>query len=238
MLKRYLAVIFVVVFAISFIGCGAKQVIGTKPVPTLSGYSNVLIAPFDIKKPSGQYGDLPTMLSYGAGTKVSIKFPDKKFTFDQSKEVKVVTDKMKELNLTPKTLYTDPQSALKLAKEMGADLVIVGLLTEPRYDIERSGKIEYEMAEQSATGAARYYAVYQSALLRVNLKIIDVNTGNMLWNDDILGYRKYKTRYRTGESEKVQRDDTMYADIRKDFIDNFAVKLYPEAFASTTTKLK
>jgi len=236
MLKRYLAMALIVAFAISLAGCGVKQLVGTKSVPPLGEYSNVAIAPFDIKKPSGNYNDLPTMLAYGAGTKLSIKFSDKTWIYNQSGEVKAVSDKMQELKLTPEQLYENIESAVKLGKALGSDLIIVGLLTEPKYDIQRSGKVEYEMSEQSATGAARYYAVHQSALLRVKLKIIEVGSGKILWNEDVLGYRKYKTRYRTGESEKMQRDETMYADIRRDFVENFLSKLYPEAFSPPKNK--
>jgi len=236
MLKRYLAVVFIIAFAISLAGCGAKQLIGTKSVPPLGEYSNVTIAPFDIKKPSGNYDELPTMLAYGAGTKLSIKFSDKTWNYNQSGEVKPVSDKMQELGLTPEQLYENVESAVKLGKALGSDLIIAGLLTEPRYDIQRSGKVEYDMSEQSATGAARYYAVHQNALFRVKLKIIEVKSGKILWNEDVLGYRKYKTRYRTGGSEKVQREETMYADIRRDFVNNFLVKLYPESFSLPKNK--
>jgi len=227
MTKRYLVLVLMIAFAVSIAGCGAKNLV-SKPVPPLDGYSSVLIAPYDIKKPTGKYNELPTMLAYGAGTKLSIRLKDKTWKYDQSREIKPVTDKMKELGLSQNEIYMKPESAVKLAKAFDANLIVVGQLKEPSYTIERSGKIEYEMAESTPSGAARYYAVYQSATLRINIKIIDVNSGDVIWNNDILGFKKYKTRYRTGENEKSMREDTMYADIRKDFIESFVNKLYPE----------
>jgi hypothetical protein len=231
MLKRYLAVIFVVAFAISFIGCGVKNFIGTKPVPTLDGYSKVLIAPFDIKKPTGKFEDLPTMLSYGAGTRLGIKLPDKTWNYDQSREVKPVANKVKELGLTSKKLYEEPESAVTLAKAFDSDLIVVGSFKEPNYTIERSGKVDYDMSKTSVLGAARYYTVRQTAKLRVNVKIIEVSSGKMLWQGDILGYKNYATKYKTQESEKIVREETMYADIRKVFVDIFIAKLYPSTVA-------
>jgi len=227
MLKRCLVLIFVTVLAVSFMGCGFKEAFGGKPVPPLDGYSKVVIAPFDIRKPTGKYEDLPTMLSYGAGTKLGIKVKDKTYFYDQSKDVKPVTDKAKELNIPLKDLYQNVESAVKLGKAFDADLVIVGQLTEPRYNIERSGKITEDKSKVSATGALRYYTVAQTALIRTYLKIVDVKSSKVIWAGNILGYKSYQTKYLTGESEKIQRDETMYADIRKDWVDNFDSKLYP-----------
>jgi hypothetical protein len=231
MLKRYLAVIFVVAFAISFIGCGVKNFISTKPVPTLDGYSKVLIAPFDIKKPTGKYDDLPTMLSYGAGTRLGIKIPNKTWIYDQSRDANPVATKINELGLAPKKLYENPESAVTLAKAFDSDLIVVGSFKEPSFTIERSGKVDYDMSDTSVLGAARYYTVHQTAKLRVNVKIIEVSSGKMLWQGDILGYKNYATKYKTQESEKIVRDETMYADIRKEFVENFIVKLYPSTVA-------
>jgi len=105
MLKRCLVLIFVAILAVSFIGCGFKNAFGGKPVPPLEGYSKIVIAPFEIKKPTGKFEDLPTMLTYGAGTKIGIKFKDKSLLFDQSKDMKPATSKMKELGIAEKGIY-------------------------------------------------------------------------------------------------------------------------------------
>ncbi len=228
MLKKILAMIFIFTFTISIIGCGVKNVIGTKPVPPLEGYSKVVIAPIDIKKPTGKYEELPTMISYGAGNKLSIKFKDKTWYYDQSRDIKPVTAKMNELGLNRKELFTKPETAIKLAKAFDADLIIVVVIEEPAFTLERSGKIEYDMKESGPTGAARYYNIYQTAILRSKLKVIEVESGKTLWEGDLKSFRRYTTRYRTGEAEKMQREETMLADIRKDYADIFVAKLYPE----------
>jgi len=228
MLKKLLAMLFAFAFVISIIGCGAKNVIGSKPVPPLEGYSKIVIAPIDVKKPSGKYEELPTMISYGAGNKLSIKFKEKTWYYDQSRDVKPVTNKMNELGLNKKELFTKPETAIKLAKAFDADLIIVGVIEEPSFTIERSGKVEYDMKDSGPTGAARYYNVGQTVILRSKLKIIDVNSGNVIWQGDLKAFKRYNTRYRTDQAEKLVREDTMVADIRKEYADNFVAKLYPE----------
>ena len=228
MLKKVLVVVFVAALAVLIIGCGVKNVVGGKPVPPLEGYSKIVIAPIDIKKPSGKYDDLPTMISYGAGNKLSIKFKDKNWYYDQSRDVKPVTDKVNELGLNKKDLFIKPEMAIKLAKAFDAHLVVVGNISEPSFTTERSGKIEYDMQDSGPTGAARYYNVNQTAIIRSKLKVIEVNSGKIIWAGDLKSFRQYKTRYRTNETEKSQREETMVADIRKGYADNFVVKLYPE----------
>lgn len=228
MLKKN--VILVLILAIITLS-GCVGLFTSKPVPPLEGYSKIVIAPFDIKKPTGKYEDLPTMVSYGMGTKIGIRFKDKELFYDQSREVTPVSDKMKELKISKTAIFQNDNDAIKLAKTFGADLIITGQMKEPSYTIERSGKMEYDMKDISAIGAARYYNVGQTATLRAKVKIIDVNSGKVIWNGNILGFKRYKTRYRTGESEKTVREETMFADVRKDFVDNSVAKFYPERVA-------
>ena len=227
MCRKHLALIFAVLLMIPLIGCGIKNILPSKEVPPLEGYSTVVLVPFDVKSPSRQYEKLPTMMSYSIGTKLSVRYQDIKWFFDQSQEVTPVSDKMKELNIMPADVYQDPQAAAKLAEALQADLVIIGQMEEPKFTREASGKIEYEMSEATRTGAARYYAVYQTAILKTYTKIIDAKAGQMIWDGIIIGYKKYKTRYRTGNPELSQSEETMLADVRKDFVDKFAEKLYP-----------
>jgi hypothetical protein len=228
MLKKALVVVFVAALAVLIIGCGIENVGGGKSVPPLEGYSKVVIAPIELKKPSGKYDDLPTMISYGAGNKLSIKFKDKNWHYDQSKDIKPVTDKMNELGINKKDLFAKPDEAIKLAKAFDADLIVVGTISEPSFTIERSGKVEYDMKNSSGAGSARYYNVLQTAIIRSKLEVIEVSSGKIIWDGELKSSKKYKTRYRTSESEKLQREETMVADIRKEYADSFVAKFYPE----------
>lgn len=222
--KNTIIALILTVFAIS----GCAGLFTSKPVPPLEGYSKIVIAPFDIRKPTGKYADLPTMISYGMGTKLDIRFRDKEIFYDQSNEVTPVSNKMNEIKVSKTSIFQDDDNAVKLGKAFGADLIITGQMKEPSYTIERSGKIEYDMKDVSGLGAARYYNVGQTATLRAKIKVIDVNSEKVIWSGDILGFKRYKTRYRTGQSEKTVREEIMFADVRKDFVDNSIAKLFPE----------
>ena len=77
-------------------GCGIKNVFFSKGVPPLEGYSTVVLVPFDFEKPSEEYEKLPTMVSYGIGTKLSVRYQEKNWSYDQSQEMTPVSDKLKE----------------------------------------------------------------------------------------------------------------------------------------------
>ncbi len=110
------------------------------------------------------------MISYGMGTKLGLRFKDKELFYDQSNEVTPVSDKMKDLKISKTSIFQNDNDAIKLGKAFGADLVITGQMKEPNYTIERSGKIEYDMKDVSGLGAARYYNVGQTAILRTKSK--------------------------------------------------------------------
>jgi hypothetical protein len=226
MCRKYVILILAILPMIVLAGCGFKNVLPSKEVPPLEGYSTIVLVPFDIKNPSEQYAKLPALLSYGIGTKLSVRYQDRNWVYDQSQEIAPVSNKLKELNLSPADIYLDPQAAAKLAESLQADLVIAGLMEEPKFTKEESGKMEYEMSEMTPTGTARYYAIFQTAILKADLKLV-TKAPEGIWDGRIIGYKKYKTRYRTGAPQKSQREETMLSDVRKDFVEKFVEKLYP-----------
>lgn len=227
MSRKYLALILVILLMIPLLGCGIKNAFFKQKVPPLEDYSTVIFAPFDFAKPSVQYSDLPTMIAYGIGTRLGVRYQDKTWICDQSEEITPVSDRLKELNLSARDTYMDPQAAIKLGEAFQADLIVVGEMEKPKFTKEESGKIEEDKSQVSSTGAARYYAIYQTALLPVNAKIIDVKAGKMIWEGRIVAFKKYKTRYRTGNPPNFQREETMLADVRRELVAQVADRLYP-----------
>lgn len=228
MCRKHLILIFSILVMIPMVGCGLKNILPSKEVPSLENYSTVVVAPFYVKKPTRQYEGLPIMLAYSIGTKLSVRYQDKNWLFDQSSEITPVSSKMKELNISPGAIYQDPQAAAKLAESFQADLVITGQVEEPRFTKEESGKIYEDKSEATPLrSGSRYYTIYQTATLRADVKLVDAKAAQAIWDGRVYGYKKYETRYRTGNPPKIQRDETMESDVRKDFVDKFADTLYP-----------
>lgn len=207
-------------------GCGIKNAMSAKDVPSLKGYSRIAIIFFN-EKNTNKYDDLPMLFSYTTGTKISIKCQDKDWIFDQSENNCPIGERFKNLGIDPREVCQNYEFAKILSQALEVDLIIAGCLGEPSFTEERSGKIEYDMSKVDVTGAARYYAVYQAALLKADFKIIDPMIGQPIWDGRITGYKKYKTLYRTGNPPEFVREVTMLNDIRMDLIQNFINLLYP-----------
>jgi hypothetical protein len=227
MFRKDLSIFFaILVFLMSVSGCGIRNLFPSKEVPSLEDYSKIVVVFFN-EEPSETYEDLPTLISYTVGTRMSIKCEDKEWCFDQTHDNCPVSKKLDDLGIKPCDICQNHNLATKLADATGADLVIVGRLNKPRYTEDRSGKVEYDMSKVSVTGADRYYAIYQTAMLKANFDIIDPKTGQSVWCDKIIGYKKYKTRYKTGNPPVWQPEKTMFADVRMDLVQKVIDKLYP-----------
>ena len=231
MYRRLLILIFTALLVVALIGCGVKQLLPGKEVPPLEGYSTVVILPFDFKKvpDKAEYVNLPTLISYAAGTKLKARYENVNWIYDQSQAMKPVSKKLEELNLSGKGIFEDPLTAIKLAEAFQADLVIAGRLDEPRFTKEESGKIiEVKSEASTSKGGSRYYAIHQTSILSSKVKVIELKSDTVIWDSKIVGYVKYETRYRTGSPQKSQRDETMLADVRRDLVEKFVNTLYPK----------
>lgn len=228
MCRKHLILVFTAFLIIALAGCGIRQILPSKKVPPLDSYSTVVLLPFDFKKPSAEHAKMPTLISYAVGTKLKLRQTEKSWVYDQSQEIKPVSKKLAELNASAKDIYEAPLTAIKVAEAFQADLIIIGQLEKPKLTREDSGKITYDMKDTSQLGAARYYTVHQTATLPVKVKIVDVKRNEVIWDGSVIGFKRYATRYRTGEAAKFQRDERMLADIRKDLVEKLVEKFYPK----------
>jgi hypothetical protein len=226
MCRKTLTLLSVFILIFSVFGCGIKNVLPEKEIPPLESYHKVALVLFGGDS-SGEYGKLPTLLSYSIGTKLSIRYKDRVFLFDQSQTVHPISDKLSELSIRPGDIYEDPHLAIELAEALEADLVIVGHIYKPKFTEERSGKMEYDMTKHDRSGTVRFYSIYQTALLRSDFEIIDPTSGEAIWDGMVIGYKKYKTRYHTGNPPLRQSEESMLAEVRRDLAQQVVDKLYP-----------
>ena len=229
MYRRSLILVFTALLVVALFGCGVRQLMPSKKTPPLEGYSTIVLLPFDFDKTpeKAEYVNLPTLVSYAAGTKMKVRHEDKVWLYDQSQEVRPVSKKLEELGVSAGDIFEDPLTAVDTAKAFGADLIIIGRLDEPRFTKEESGKIHEDKSETTPTGAARYYMIYQTATLAANLRVVDVKQNLKIWDGLIIGYKKYETLYRTGSPPKSEREESMLADVRRDLVQKIVDKLYP-----------
>ena len=231
MYRRLLILIFTALLVVALIGCGVKQLLPGKEVPPLEGYSTVVILPFDFKKvpDKAEYVNLPTLISYAAGTKLKARYENVNWIYDQSQAMKPVSKKLEELNISGRDIFEDPLTVTKLAEAFQADLVIAGRLDEPRFTKEESGKIYKVKSEVSQSkGGSRYYAIHQTSMLPANVRVIEPKSNVVIWDGKIIGYKKYETKYRTGSPKKFEREESILADVRRDLVEKFVNKLYPK----------
>jgi hypothetical protein len=229
MCRKHFTLVLAVVLVIAFAGCGLKQLMPSQKVPPLDDYANVLLLPFELDNPPEEYKILATQISYAIGTKMKVRREDKNLIHDQSQEINPVTTKLTEIGISAKDVYADPLASTdKVAEAFGADLIIAGKMDNPKFTREDSGKVTYDMKKTSGRGAARYYTIYQTAMLPADIKIVDVKNKAVIWEGQIIGYKKYATQYDTGSPKKFQRDEIMMADIRRELVQQLVDKLYPQ----------
>ena len=135
-MKNFLVSSFLIMLsAIVLFGC-----LGGSSIPplTLSGYTRIAIAPFSTEKESAPMSD---MLPYDIGIQLDLKFKKEgkiEWIYYQSEALQPVRDKLTELQLSPEEIYRDPARAAKVGEALGADLILVGYVSNPR--IEKNEK--------------------------------------------------------------------------------------------------
>ena len=237
MFRKALALFSVFVLIFSIFGCGIKNVIPDKEIPSLESYQKVALVFFSGDN-LGEYEELPTLLSYGIGTRLCVCHEDKVFLFDQSQTVRPVSDKLHELDIWSGDIYEDPNLSTELAKALEADLIVVGHVYKPKFTKEESGKIEYDMTRHNRAGTMRYYSIHQTALLRMDIEVIDPASGETIWDGRAIGFKRYKTRYQTGNPPLRQSEKLMLAEVRRELVQQVVEKLYPPVSVSRTCKAR
>ena len=229
MRKKLLILALAVILTAALVGCGVRQFLPGKKMPSLDSYATVVLLPFEFEKPSKDYADMPIRISYAMGTKLKVRVADKTWLYDQSQEVQPISKKLAEIGVSARDVFADPMAAVKMAEAFGADLVIAGqILEKPRFTKKESGKVWVDKSEATQSrGGSRYYVILQKAILKAQVKVVDPKSAQVIWEGREIGYTKYSNRYRTDSSPKYERAETMLADVRKDFVEKFINELYP-----------
>ena len=207
-------------------GCGIRDILPVNEMPSLNDYSRIALI-FYTDKPSKEYGRLPILLSYSVGTELSIYCENKEWIFDRSEQACPVSDRLNELGIRPFELYQNYCLAMKLSQAVQADLVVLGHIEEPELFEEGSRDMEYRMSRVDITGPLIWHPLYQTAILRANLQIIDGKSGRAIWEGKITGFKNYMTWYRAGDPVMLMPERSMLTEVQRDLVKEIFDRLYP-----------
>ena len=225
---RFFSFLIIHILLISIIGCfGSDEVKIDKP-PTFTEAKRIVVTKFIGEGMETQA--LGKRVSKNLAERLELVLKDNDWVYDVSEKVQPITDKVTELGLTLNDVYADPALAAKVGQALEADLIITGMIQEPK--IRRKNNNEHYMRQGRQTGisgTSTYITTRQSVSGRVRVKAVDVATGEILYNNQILSYLKYWFAYQTQSSGQVifKEDKDMLADLGLHLPLRISYELYP-----------
>ena len=219
-LLRLFLVPFILVLVV---GCGASL----NAPPPLEQVNAVAITPFIAEEEAEGMGKwVPINLT----TRFELALKETEWIYDQSEKVAPVASKLKELGLTLTDIFTDPALAAKVGQGLGVDLIIVGKIDNPKFRRWNDTVVYRKLGSQGGiSGTADYLRALQSALVKVEVKIIDAKTGELIFDDKIVDYLKYWHAFQVENRNMVgyKSEKEMMADLGNHLPRRIAYALYP-----------
>ena len=226
---RFLTIPFTLLLCIAIAGCTSEPSITTPP--PINEAKRVVITPFYAEAGSTEeVSKLGGRISVNLATRLELIFKNAEWEYDLSNKVKPVDDKLMELGLTLAQVYEDHALAAKLGQSLEADLVIVGMIEKPsltRRDFDQH--LMKQGRQGGISGTSTYIRTRLTAIGRTRVKVIDTNSGEIIFNDRIRSYLKYWYAYQTQMSEQqiYKTDEERLADLGKYLPLRIAYMLHP-----------
>ena len=229
---RFFPTLFIPLLCIAIAGCiGGDGEVDIDTPPPISDAKRVTVVPFfadagateDVIKLGGR-------ISVNLATRLELIFKDAEWIYDISNKVKPVDDKLTELGLTREQVYADPALAAKLGQGLEADMVIIGMVDNPKLTRQDYDQHLMKQGRQGGiSGTSTYIRTRLTAIGRARVKVIDAGSGNILFNNRIRSYLKYWYAYQTQQSEQIifKSDTDRLADLGKYLSLRIAYSLYP-----------
>ena len=225
---RFFSFLLLAILLISIVGClGSGEVKIDKP-PAFVNAKRIVVTLFIAEGTEAQ--ELGKRVSKNLAERLELVLKDNDWVYDVSEKVQPIADKVAELGLTLNDVYADPALAAKVGQALEADIIITGMVQEPK--IRRIDNNEHYMRQGRQTGisgTSTYITTRQSVSGRVRVKAIDVATGEILYNNQILSYLKYWFAYQTQQSGQVifKEDNELLADLGLHLPRRISYELYP-----------
>ena len=228
---RFFSTLFIPLLCIAMAGCLNRGEVNIDTPPPISEAKRVVVTPFfaeagaaeDVVKLSGR-------ISVNLATRLELIFKDAEWDYDISNKVKPVADKLAELGLTLEQVYADPALAAKLGQALGADLIIVGMVDEPKLTRRDYDQHLMKQGRQGGiSGTSTYIRTRLTAIGRIRVKVVDSNSAELIFSNRIRSYLKYWYAYQTQASEQqtFKSDMDRLADLGKYLPLRIAYVLHP-----------
>lgn len=222
-----------------WLGCGGSAEL---PPPDLTAANRIAIAPFLAEEPDPNFGML---VARDLGNQLYLALKREKegieVVYDQSDELRPVSEALQKLNLQLAEVYADPKLAGRVAEELSADLLILGRIRKIRYETKEDDTPVFDMSQYEGLSKAdtRYVITWQRATTRVWVKVVNPE-GQVVWQTGstppeepkpLTGFLRYARAYLSQSPERPPvPQEVMEAHMRDHIWRLVAWKLYPSFF--------
>ena len=232
---RFFSTLLIPLLCITIVGCiESNGEINIDTPPPLSEAKRVAVARFHAEEGAEEEVDkLGGRISVNLAERLALIFKDAEWVYDISKKVKPVDDKLTELGVTLAETYADPALAAKLGEELGVDMVIIGRVEKPNLTRRDYDQHLMKQGRQGGiSGTSTYIRTRLTAIGRTRVKVIDVDSSEIIFNNRIRSYLKYWYAYQTQMSEQqiFKTEVERFADLGKYLPLRIAYILHPTGF--------
>ena len=173
---RFFTILLIPLLCIVMGGCGGEVNITTPP--PISEAKSIAITPFFAE--SEEINKLGSRISVNLATRLELIFKEAEWVYDISKKIKPVDDKLSELGLTLNQIYMDPALAAKLGQALGTDMIIIGMVEEPKLTRQDYDRHLMKQGRQGGiSGTSTYIRTRLTAIGRIRVKVVDSSSGSL-----------------------------------------------------------
>ncbi len=225
---RFFGFLLIPLFLVSIAGCFGGGEINIDTPPNFSPAKRIIVAPF--MSEDAETKNLGRRISSNLASNLELELKDIEWLYDKSDKVRPVGEKIDELGITLEEVYASPAFAAKVGQALNADIIIIGMISKPRIESREYNEHLMRQGRQTGiSGTSTYIRTRQRITGKVRVKVIDVASGNVLYNNRILTILKYWFAYQTQRSGQIifKTLEEMTADLGLHLPKRIAYKLYP-----------
>lgn len=213
-IKRVLVFCLLIWMILVFVGCTSiiREKVFVQPTVDVARINRLAVAPFEDKTRYRWLGDSI------ADSVISRLVPNVDFVVVERSQLRYVLDELR-LNYIG---VTDPNTAIRAAKVLGVDSIIIGTVTKcsiSPVDVKKS-RYDYKRRIQ-------YYRAWKEAFITVQFRVIHAETAEIMYADDIRSTEWTSATFRRGESYHLKSNEKLLDELMRDASRRIAENFYP-----------